>query len=412
MLAAQPNDKAACSRCGAARSAERERLAALRRSGLLRRDASHHLDRLTELASELIDAPVALISMVDENRQFFASQRGLAEPWASAGETPLSHSICQVVVGHDAPFVLDDAGARADYANHPARHDLDVEAYCGVPIRDPNGHVLGSFCVIDNKRRAWGPDAVSVLTKLAALVTESVATTHDLAALAADLQARLLPTELPDHPAGMLEARYRPVPHTDEIGGDFYDVRPRDDGGLDLVIGDVVGHGVQSTQAASQLRAAARAVLSGSDHSPADVVNLVADACIDLPGCDCAALLVARVSPDGRRVAWARSGAMPPVLTGSTPSVVEAGASPPLGVGSCRDDPACRIELDPGQSVLFYTDGLVEWPGKRLDDGFRQLIGACRAQPDIDDIIDAVRPPSEQSDDIALMRWTASPGPA
>ena len=71
------------------------RLQALRATGLLDADSATSLDRLTRLATRLVKAPVALVSLVDTDRQVFVSAVGLDEPWASQGQTPLSHSFCQ-----------------------------------------------------------------------------------------------------------------------------------------------------------------------------------------------------------------------------------------------------------------------------------------------------------------------------
>ena len=79
-------------------SREARRLSVLQSTGLLDSDAEAPFDRLTRLSSRLLGAPVALISLVDDHRQFFKSAEGLAEPWASRRQTPLSHSFCQHVV--------------------------------------------------------------------------------------------------------------------------------------------------------------------------------------------------------------------------------------------------------------------------------------------------------------------------
>ena len=71
------------------------RLSALRQTALLDTPAEEAFDRLTRLASKILRAPVSLVSLVDEDRQFFKSAIGLAEPWASLRQTPLSHSFCQ-----------------------------------------------------------------------------------------------------------------------------------------------------------------------------------------------------------------------------------------------------------------------------------------------------------------------------
>lgn len=384
------------------------RMRALRRSGLLRADTFSRLDRLTTLASRLTGAPIALISMVDHDRQYFTSHHGLGEPWASERQTPLSHSVCQDVVATEAPLLLDAMADHARYVDHDARRDLNVQAYCGVPIRDPDGIVLGSFCVIDEERHEWTAETVEVLEGLAALVTDAVATSRDYTAMVQDLQLRLLPSRLPTSDVGALEARYRSVADTDDIGGDFYDALPRPDGSIDLVLGDAIGHGVTSTHAAAQLRAAARAVLAGPTDTPATIINRIAAACDGLPGCGNAAMLVARLSPDGRTVRWARAGAMPPVLTGPDAQVLDAGASPPLGVGPCEFDPACERELAPGEGLLLFTDGLVERRGEAIDKGLARLVdqvAAAHGQLQWDHLIDQVCPDPDQADDLAMIHW-------
>jgi hypothetical protein len=84
-----------------------ERLAALRDTGVIEGEPDNAFARLNRLAVELLGVPVSLVSLVDENRQFFAGQVGLPEPWASFRETPLSHSFCQHVVNSGEALVVD-----------------------------------------------------------------------------------------------------------------------------------------------------------------------------------------------------------------------------------------------------------------------------------------------------------------
>src|SRR5687768_17338277 len=88
---------------------DRARLNALRRTALLDSPADPQFDRLTRLASRLLSAPVALVSLLDSDRQFFKSCTGLCEPYATARETPLTHSFCQHVVSKGEPLVISDA---------------------------------------------------------------------------------------------------------------------------------------------------------------------------------------------------------------------------------------------------------------------------------------------------------------
>ncbi|MDQ3678942.1 MAG: GAF domain-containing protein [Actinomycetota bacterium] len=150
------------------------RLAELRRARLLDTPAEEAFDRLARLATRLLRAPVALVSLVDEERQFFKSCVGLSDSLASARQTPLSHSICQHEVATDRPLVVVDARVDSRLADNPSVRDMGVVAYAGWPIRARAGHPLGSFCVIDNKPRHWSDEELTALGELAAEVSDLI----------------------------------------------------------------------------------------------------------------------------------------------------------------------------------------------------------------------------------------------
>lgn len=153
---------------------DNHRLAALRSTGILDTPPQESLDRFTRLASTLIRVPVSLVSLVDKERQFFASQTGLREPWASSRETPLSHSFCKHVVVGERPLIVDDARESPELRDNPAIQDLGVIAYAGFPIRSASGHILGSFCAIDQQPRHWTSEELSVLRDLADAVSTEI----------------------------------------------------------------------------------------------------------------------------------------------------------------------------------------------------------------------------------------------
>jgi two-component sensor histidine kinase len=160
---------------------EERRLATLRRTGLLDAPPEPAFDRLTRLACRLLRTPVALVSLVDADRQFFAGQRGLAEPWAGLRQTPLSHSFCRHVVAGDAPLVVADARGHPLVCDSPAVAELGVAAYLGAPLRAPGGLVLGSLCVIDTAPRAWAEEDVAIVRDLAEAAATEVALRLELA---------------------------------------------------------------------------------------------------------------------------------------------------------------------------------------------------------------------------------------
>jgi GAF domain-containing protein len=150
------------------------RLEAIERTGLVGVEEDPVLHRITRLAARSLDAPVALLSFVGADRQFFASSWGLPEPWASDRGTDLLHSFCQHVVVSNQPLLVTDARKHPLVQGNRAIEDLDVIAYMGVPMNDSNGNTLGSFCVIDHEPRQWKPADVELLHDFAAAVMDRV----------------------------------------------------------------------------------------------------------------------------------------------------------------------------------------------------------------------------------------------
>ena len=143
------------------------RIEALRETGLLDSPCEEAFDRLTRLASRLLRVPVSLVTLVDEHRQFFKSATGLPEPWASARETPLTHSFCQHAVRSGEPLIIFDAHECPLVRKNLAIRDLGVVAYAGIPLKLPSGHTVGSFCAIDHVPRHWSVEEISTLKELA-----------------------------------------------------------------------------------------------------------------------------------------------------------------------------------------------------------------------------------------------------
>jgi GAF domain-containing protein len=150
------------------------RLEVLRSTGLLDSPVEESFDRLTRQAANALGAPVCLITLVDEDRQFFKSSTGLPEPWAARRETPLSQSFCQFVVSSRQPLIIDDTKQDPRVCNNLARRALGVGAYLGVPLQLPDGTVLGSFCALDTKPRDWSDEDVMALRDFAGMTVELI----------------------------------------------------------------------------------------------------------------------------------------------------------------------------------------------------------------------------------------------
>jgi GAF domain-containing protein len=166
------------------------RLAAVAACGLAPVRPIPQLDRLTAMAAREAGVPVALVSVVDAVGQLWPGAFGVAAVWDAARRTPMSHSLCQYVVASDDEVEIPDTARDPRSVRNLARSELSVGAYLGVPIRDPDGQVLGAFCLIDTTAREW-TDLERVVARDSAQLAESWLNTTVFARQRSEAQARL-----------------------------------------------------------------------------------------------------------------------------------------------------------------------------------------------------------------------------
>ncbi|MDN4160865.1 GAF domain-containing SpoIIE family protein phosphatase [Nocardioides abyssi] len=132
-------------------------------------------DRYARMVRRALRVPVALVSLVESDRQVFPGAVGLPAPYQSTRETPLSHSFCQYVVADRAPLVVADARLDDRVRDNLAIPDLGVVAYAGWPLTDHTGAVVGSLCAIDDRPHPWQQDELDSLADLAAACSTEIA---------------------------------------------------------------------------------------------------------------------------------------------------------------------------------------------------------------------------------------------
>lgn len=132
--------------------------------------------RVVGLLRQALRVPLALVSLLEEERQVFNGSAGLPGYSVGEREMPLCHSLCRHVVEEGEPWSGEDIRTHPTMSDHPAVRDLGVVALAGVPIRGRTGEVLGALCAMDYVPRAWGPQELEMLEVLAA----QVATEFDL----------------------------------------------------------------------------------------------------------------------------------------------------------------------------------------------------------------------------------------
>jgi GAF domain-containing protein len=141
---------------------------------LLDRPATPAFDRVTTLAAHLLEAPIALLTLVDEDRQFFLSSWGLPEPLATERQTPLDYSLCQHAVAAGRPLIVGDALADPVLSTNRTVVELGIRAYAGIPLITPDSHAVGTVCVLDFVTRDWPDDRITLLGHLADIAMDEV----------------------------------------------------------------------------------------------------------------------------------------------------------------------------------------------------------------------------------------------
>lgn len=149
---------------------ERQRLVALERSGLVDTPPEEAFDRLTWLAAQSLDTPIALLTLLTPTRQWFKAKVGLDLP-----ETPRGWAFCNHTILQKEVFSVSDLSSDPRFADNPAvKGEQGFRFYAGAPVHDENGHVVGSLCVIDRTRRELDERGERTILALAALASDEV----------------------------------------------------------------------------------------------------------------------------------------------------------------------------------------------------------------------------------------------
>jgi GAF domain-containing protein len=150
---------------------EAERLEAVRRYQILDTPPDGTFDRITALASELFDVPIALVTIVDEDRIWFKSRSGLDD----VQEIPREPGLCASAILQDTPYIVEEA--RRDprtLANPLVRGQFGLQFYAAAPLRTADGFRLGNLCIIDREPRVFSPKQAAVLDRLSEIVMDEM----------------------------------------------------------------------------------------------------------------------------------------------------------------------------------------------------------------------------------------------
>ncbi|MCW2581695.1 MAG: hypothetical protein JWQ53_485, partial [Klenkia sp.] len=360
---------------------------------------------------------------------------GAGEAMAAYSDIPLESELipAAVTVGR-RPVLLGDraAGAASGAGMAEMLESTGMHAVVGYPLL-AGGEALGALTFGWDHPRAFTPADEDVFSALAAqcaqaLVRIQARETEQARAVQAvemsEALQRSLLTEPAQHAGCTVTARYRPAGLLVQIGGDWFDSFTTSAGLVDVVVGDVSGHDQDAAALMGQARNLLRGIAYTVDEPPAAVVGQLDRALADLGTGVYATLVLACLDEpdehDVRTVRWTNAGHPAPLVvrTDGRVEVLDTRPELMLGVDPTATRSDHRTELAPGETLLLYTDGLVERRGSDLDDGTAWLVAAVTAAAAAglrgaalcDHLLDLVAGDAE--DDIALLALQLDPSPA
>ncbi|MFE5393468.1 SpoIIE family protein phosphatase [Streptomyces sp. NPDC056568] len=329
-------------------------------------DVLQALQRLADSAVPVL-APLCAVDIVEGGR---------VRRVATAAPTPDQRDL---LAGHIPVYdAADDAVARvlASGTSEVARrtptgpgpwHDLDVTGYLCVPLTD-RGRAFGTMTLLSTGSHVFDGHAVALAEELALRAASAARNARQYtqrAALARDLQAGLLLPDLPDIPGADAAAHYHPAGEGLDIGGDFYDLFPLEEGRWAFLLGDVCGRGALAATTTALVRHTARAV-APLLPDPEDVVRAVNRALLNRPhghGTGFVTLVYGRLTATstGLDVELVRAGHTPPLHLDNEHTVRAVDVHGLLlGIAADPQITVRRLHLNPHESLVIYTDGITE----------------------------------------------------
>nr|WP_246042511.1 SpoIIE family protein phosphatase [Streptomyces globosus] len=265
---------------------------------------------------------------------------------------------------------------------------MDISAAAYLPLI-AQARPIGAIGLLYQDKDGFTQDERNLLVALGSSIAQSLQRAmlleqeHDLAE---GLQQAMLPRRIPAVPGGDIAVRYRSARMGQDIGGDWYDVIPLPGGRVGAVIGDVQGHDTHAAAVMGQLRIVLRAY-AAEGHSPGTVMARASVFLHELDTDRFATCTYVEADLSTGVLQIVRAGHIDPLLRTRDGDCrrldVEGGM--PLGLSAefgRLEYPVTTVELDPGETILLCTDGLVEHPGADLDDGVRLLTGLVRSGPE------------------------------
>ncbi|ORB65802.1 PP2C family protein-serine/threonine phosphatase [Mycolicibacterium tusciae] len=395
---------------------EDARMRSVEQLHLLGSEPEERFSRITRMARQVFGVPMAAVSLVDRDCQWFKQNDGLD----LAGTVPREQTICRATIARmymnvDEPaLIIEDARQEPDFCELPAiKAEGGVRFYAGYPLFGPGGHPVGTFCIYDTKPRSLDSEQVETFRELAGWVQRELERFDEMDR-ATQVQSHLLPRPLGDLPGYTMCALCLPA---FAVGGDFYD-HYSSQRGVIFTVADVMGKGlgaaILTASVRSALRAASRAV-DEMDHRAdlADAVNSVsAQLSDDLVSTETfVTLFHARLDIATGAVRYVDAGHGLALIVRKT-GVVERLPSEglPLGVMPDEEWVSHDVMLEDGETLVIASDGVLDLIGDGAD--VRPALEFVAQYPDPVELCSRARALAEAGaalDDVTLVAIQKTP---
>lgn len=377
--------------------------------------------------------PIAIVSIVDEDRVWFKSRFGLDD----VQEISRDPGLCASAIWASGVYVVESAHTDPrTLANPLVAGTFGLRFYVAAPLQTHDGYRLGTLCLLDRRARRFSSEEQIVLESLAAIVMDqmelrlrairTVSTERALRReatqlakaneglyqrefrVASALQRTMLPRTFPSINDVQFDAVYVPAGSESVVGGDWYDAFLIDERHLLLTIGDVAGHGITAAALMGLLRQSLRA-FALTERSPAALLRLL-DAVVRREHDEImVTAFVAIADLRTKTLHYAAAGHPPPLLRVLNDGVRELGGTGlPLGLRSENEPRDAKLALLPNTLLLLYTDGLTESTRDLLQG--EQRLKAALARPTFSwsgkpahALCEELLPDGNGGDDVAIM---------
>ncbi|HEX6713599.1 MAG TPA: SpoIIE family protein phosphatase [Thermoleophilaceae bacterium] len=364
-------------------------LQAVTESALAYLDLDELLLTLLNRTTAMLGTDTSAILLVTDagDRLVARAAKGLEEEVERGFSLPIGEGFAGRVANERRPVVLPEV--KPGLVVNPLMFEKGVRSLLGVPMIVER-RLIGVLHVGTLTPRDFTHEDTELLQAVAdraalAIEHDRLFEQHRVAQM---LQRSLLPSELPQPTGLSFSARYLPAAAKRLVGGDWYDVLELPDGRVGVAIGDVVGHGLEAATLMGALRSALQAY-AVQGLSPAEIAPLLSRFAVTTGNAGMATYLYGVIDSPRSHFTFVNGSHPAPLVVrpDGTAELLEAQLLPPLGAAVMPLAEETRVALEPGMTLVLYTDGLIERRGERLTTRQQELHAAAAASPAEPDLL-------------------------